>query len=81
LGDDHRGRDSGERRSVFTRDNLRFGSPRGLPVLLLHGRTLSLRTPRGTEAAALGYARALHPGAGYDLVARGGGFWVLRRRS
>ncbi len=31
-----------------------------------------------TEAAVLDYARALRPGADYDVVARGAGFWVLR---
>ncbi|WP_410675899.1 DUF2079 domain-containing protein [Amycolatopsis sp. cmx-4-68] len=31
-----------------------------------------------TEAAVLDYARALRPGADYDVAARGAGFWVLR---
>ncbi|WP_410612462.1 DUF2079 domain-containing protein [Amycolatopsis sp. lyj-109] len=37
----------------------------------------ALEDTRRTEAAVLDYARALRPGADYDVVARGAGFWVL----
>ncbi len=38
----------------------------------------ALEDTRRSEAAVLDYARALRPGAAYDVVARGAGFWVLR---
>jgi len=42
---------------------------------------VAVEDTRRTEPAVIDYARALHPGVDYDVVAHGAGFWVLRLRS
>src|SRR4051794_28117930 len=64
------------RGSVFTRDNLRSGSPRGTPVLLLHGWTLTLDTNFFGLMPSL--ARR-HPFVGFDQ--RGHGRTLLDART